>query len=89
MSSIKELKKDINYQLSDIIEECYVWQMMQEDKTKADKAEKVIDKCIATFDELIAQVNAKDIENKKAHFKGVRADLATKSEALLAEIEKL
>ncbi|MCK0132554.1 hypothetical protein MWU59_13675 [Flavobacteriaceae bacterium F08102] len=89
MSSIKNLKKDINYQLSDIIEECYVWQMLQDDKEKANSAEKIIDKCIKTFDELIAQVNAKNIENKKAHFKAIREALNKKSEALIGEIEKL
>ena len=42
MASIKNLKKDINYVLSDIIEECYVWQLVNSDK-KANKDEKIID----------------------------------------------
>ena len=61
MASIKTLKKEINYQLSDIIEECYVWQMLQDDKKQADKAEKIIDECITTFDELIGKVNTDKI----------------------------
>ena len=47
MASVKNLKKDINYVLSDIIEECYLWQMLQEDAKKADKAEKIIDEAIS------------------------------------------
>ena len=46
MASVKNLKKDINIVLSDIIEECYLWQMLQEDPKKADKAEKIIDEAI-------------------------------------------
>lgn len=89
MASVKNLKKDINYVLSDIIEECYLWQMLQEDDKKADKAEKIIDEAITTFDTLIEKVNAKDVENKKAHFKAVSSDLEKSSKELLAKIAKL
>ncbi len=89
MASVKNLKKDINYVLSGIIEECYVWQMLQEDTKKSDKAEKIIDEAITTFDELIEKVNTKKVENKKTHFKGINTELQTKSKALLAKIEKL
>jgi len=34
MASIKNLKKDINYVLGDIIEECYTWEILN---PKADK----------------------------------------------------
>ena len=64
MASVRNLKKDINYVLSDIIEECYVWQILQDDAKKADKAEKISDESIETFDALIEKVNAKDVENK-------------------------
>ena len=89
MASIKNLKKDINYVLSDIIEECYMWQIMQDDTKKANKAEKIIDETITTFDALIEKVNAKNIDNKKAHFKAISTDLEAKANALLAKIEKL
>ena len=89
MASVKNLKKDINYVLSDIIEECYLWQMLQEDAKKADKAEKIIDEAILTFDELIEKVHKKEIENKKAHFKAINAELEKKATSLLSKIEKL
>jgi len=87
MASVKNLKKDINYVLSDIIEECGGW--LLDDEKKSDKAEKIIDEAISTFDELIEKVNAKKVENKKAHFKRISAELETRSQALLAKIEKL
>ena len=89
MASVKNLKKDINYVLSDIIEECYVWQILQDDTKKADKAEKIIDEAIETFDELIEKVNAKDVENRKAHFKAINIELEKKANGLLAKIQKL
>ncbi|MBJ2173006.1 hypothetical protein JBL43_02075 [Aureibaculum sp. A20] len=89
MASVKNLKKDINYVLSDIIEECYVWQMLQDDPKNVDKAEKIIDEAIVTFDELIVKVNNKDVDDKKAHFKALKSELQTKGESLLAKIEKL
>lgn len=89
MASVKNLKKDINYVLSDIIEECYAWQTMQEDDKKADKAEKIIDEAISTFDELIEKVNNKKIEDKKTHFKAISVELEKKATSLLSKIEKL
>jgi len=89
MASVKNLKKDINYVLSDIIEECYLWQMLQEDAKKADKAEKIIDETIETFDALIEKVNTKDVDNKKAHFRAISAELEKKANGLLTKIEKL
>lgn len=89
MASVKNLKKDINYVLSDIIEECYVWQILQEDTKKAEKAEKIIDETIDVFDELIAKVNAKNIENKKSHFKAINLELEKKANGLLSKIQKL
>jgi phosphoribosyl-ATP pyrophosphohydrolase len=89
MASVRNLKKDINYVLSDIIEECYVWQILQDDAKKADKAEKIIDESIETFDALIEKVNAKDVKNKKAHFKAINKELEEKAKGLIVKIQKL
>ena len=70
MASIKNLKKDINYVLGDIIDECLV---TLTGDTK--NSEAIVEEAIVVFDDLIAKVNAKDVENKKAHFKAVEAEL--------------
>ena len=82
------LKKEINDVLSEIIEDCYVCQLNSDDKISA-KAEKIIDEAITTFDELIAKLHHKDVEDKKSHLKGLRADLSKKSKTLSDKIEKL
>jgi len=88
MASIKNLKKDVNYVLSDIIEECYIAQIVNDDK-KAAKAEKIIDEAIVVFDALILKINAKNIKEKKKHFKAINKELETKAKGLLIKINKL
>jgi hypothetical protein len=88
MANKRDLKKDINYVLGDIIEAVYIWELTNTEKpTKATDA--IIDDAIATFDELIARVNARDIEDAKAHFKSISEDLETKGRALIDRINKL
>ncbi|SDI00641.1 hypothetical protein [Winogradskyella thalassocola] len=88
MSNKRDLKKDINYVLGDIIEAVYVWELANAEKPTKE-SEAVIDEAIVTFDELIARVNDRGAENKKAHFKAINADLETKGRALIEKINKL
>ncbi len=86
MASIKNLKKDINYTLGDIIGVC---DLVQLDPAKAEKAEAIIDETIEVFDALMVKVHAKNVENKKAHFKAVSTELEAKAKDLVAKINKL
>jgi hypothetical protein len=88
MANVRDLKKDINYVLGDIIEAVYDWELSNTDKDTK-KSEAIIDEAIDTFDELIAKVNAKDVENKKAHFKAINQELEKKGGVLIEKINKL
>lgn len=88
MASIKNLKKDINYTLGDLIEECYVWELLNP-KANTKKSEAIIDDAIVTFDALVQRLNAKKVENKKAHYSAISADLAKKADELVTKINKL
>jgi hypothetical protein len=88
MANVRDLKKDINYVLGDIIEAVYVWEYANTDKDTK-KSEAIIDEAIDTFDELIAKVNDRNVEDKKAHFKGISAELEKKGRALIEKINKL
>lgn len=88
MANVRNLKKDINYVLGDIIEAVYIWEYSNPDKDTK-KSEAIIDEAIDVFDELIAKVNDKTIEDKKAHFKSVKDELETKGRALIEKINKL
>ena len=84
MASIKNLKKDINYVLGDIIDECLVTLTWDTKNSEA-----IVEEAIVVFDDLIAKVNAKDVENKKVHFKAVEAELEERAGKLLKKVNKL
>ena len=88
MGNVRDLKKDINYVIGDIIEAVYIWEYTNTDKDTKN-SEAIIDEAISTFDDLIAKVNDKSAENKKAHFKAINKDLEDKGRALIDKINKL
>jgi hypothetical protein len=88
MANVRDLKKDINFVLGDIIEAVYVWEYTTTDKDTK-KSEAIIDEAIETFDTLIVKVNDKKVENKKAHFKAINKELEDKGRALIDKINKL
>lgn len=88
MSSIQNLKKDLNHVLSDVIEECYVAQLTSDEK-KSEKFEKIIDESIQVFDQLIERINDKKVENRAGYLKAVKKDLELNANELLDKIGKL
>lgn len=88
MANVKNLKKDINYVLGDIIEAVYLWEMATTGKP-TEKSNTLIDEAIAIFDALIVKVNAKNVENKKSHFKQIGQELEIAANQLVEKINAL
>lgn len=88
MANVRDLKKDINYVLGDIIEAVYIWELTNADKDNK-KAEGIIDEAIVTFDDLITKVNQKDVDNKKKHFNTVKTELEDRGRKLIDKINAL
>jgi len=88
MASIKNLKKDINHTLGDIIEECYIWELVNP-KADTKKSQAIIDEAIEVYDTLLNKVNDKKAENKKAHFKAIATELEEKAKDLVAKVNEL
>lgn len=88
MASIRDLKKDINYVLGDIIEAVYIVEAAN-GKQDSKEGAKIIDGAIETFDDLIAKVNQRKVDNKKAHLKKVREELEKKATSLVEDLNKL
>ena len=88
MASKRDLKKDINYVIGDIIEAVYIWEITNPDKG-TEKSEKIIDDAIDTFDDLIQKVNDRSVENKKAHFKAINQELEVRGLKLIDQINAL
>ncbi len=88
MPSIRDLKKDINFALGDIIEAVYIWEAgsgNQNSKAGSD----IIDKAIAVFDDLMGMVHQKEVQLPKAHFKEIRVQLEQKTSELLEQFNKM
>ncbi len=88
MANIRDLKKDINYVLGDIIEAVYIFEESNNNPGSKEGSE-IIDKAIATFDDLIGKVNQKDVENRKAHLKSVREELEKEATSLVERLNKM
>ncbi|MFN3754403.1 hypothetical protein [Flavobacterium sp.] len=88
MGSVKNLKKDINFVLGDIIEAVYIYEMTTSGKP-SEQSNAIIDEAITSFDGLIAKVNAKKVENKKAHFKQINLELEQTANQLVEKINAL
>ncbi len=88
MANIRDLKKDINYVLGDIIEAVYIWELTNPDKDNK-KSEAIIDEAIVAFDDLIVKVNQKDVEDNKKHFKNINTELEERGRKLIDKINAL
>ena len=88
MANVKNLKKDINFVLGDIIEAVYLFEMSTSGNPTSE-TNALIDEAIVAFDTLITKVNAKNVENKKAHFKQINVELEQTANQLIAKINEL
>lgn len=86
MASIKNLKKDINYVLGDVIEYALDVSIL---KNAPEKGDAIIEEAIETFDNLISKINDNKIENKKSHFKAINKELEIKAKGLVEKINTL
>ena len=88
MASIRNLKKDINFVMGDIIEAVYINEMTTTGKP-TEKSNALIDETISTFDALIAKLNDKKVENRRAHLKQVEKDLEAAAIQLVEKVNAL
>lgn len=88
MANIRDLKKDINYVLGDIIEAVYLFEISSPNK-QTESTNALIEEAIAAFDILITKVNQRNVENKKAHFKSINSELESVANQLVAKINQL
>ena len=84
MGSIRNLKKDINYVLGDIIDAVYFTGKMHTEEGKA-----LVTEILNDFDTLIDKVADKTVENRGAHLKQVRRDFEQKAGALIEKLNAL
>lgn len=88
MANVRNLKKDINFVMGDIIEAVYLTELAKGGQP-SEKSEAIIDEAIVAFDTLIKKVNAKNVENKKSHYKQINKELEETAGQLVGKINAL
>ena len=58
-------------------------------KPESKEGSAIVDGAIAAFDELIVEVNRRDVEDRGAHLKKVRKSLEEKAQKLIDKVNKL
>jgi hypothetical protein len=78
MASIRELKKDIDYLIYEVISDCFVYSNIHPDN-KTDELSALISEAVEFRNDLIARVNNPDGKDNpkivKAYYKSVQKDL--------------
>lgn len=88
MASVKNLKKEINYVLGDILNIVYIWEMTSTGKP-TESSEALVENIYDSFDALMVKVNQKSVENKKAHFKLIREEFEAAANQFVAKVNEL
>ncbi|MFL2575666.1 MAG: hypothetical protein ACJ0QD_00625 [Flavobacteriaceae bacterium] len=88
MANIRDLKKDINYVLGEIIEMAMDWEKANPDGDKS-KTAAIIDEAITAFDSFSARIHEKGIDNKRTHYRAIVADLEAKNNELITKLNAL
>jgi DUF438 domain-containing protein len=88
MASIKNLKKDLNNIIGEIIQNINLWEL---ENSNADfkKSEKLVEKCFNLFDDLIKKIHKKNVKDKKNHFKKISLELNQQAEELIKSLNDL
>ena len=88
MASIKQLKKDLNNDIGDLIEDVYIWELSNPDADLS-RSEKLIEDSINAFDDIIVKINAVSGEKIKSQFKVIEKDKKQVLSDLHKKAEKL
>lgn len=88
MATIRDIKKDINHVLGEIIEMTLDWEKANPEADKKASAA-IVDEAITAYDAFCVKINKKKVENKKAHFRAIQDELAQKGNSLIEKLNAL
>ena len=92
MASVRELKKDIDYLIFEVISDCFVYSGIHPEN-ESDKLSAIISDSVAFRNDLIARVNNPDGKDNpkivKAYYKSVEKDLITGVDKLFDRLSTL
>lgn len=88
MASIRIIKKDIDFLISEVVSDCWGFIYIHQDK-KADKAVEIMNGAIELRNDLFSRINNFDKAEAKKHFKAINQDLLKGVDGLFVKISEL
>jgi hypothetical protein len=92
MSSIRDLKKDVDYLVYEVISDCFVFQGLHPEN-KTDELSAIINDAVNLRNDLIARVNNPDGKDNpkivRAYYQAVRKDLMGGVDTLFTRLSAL
>lgn len=89
MSSIKDLKKEINYLFGEVIDEANYKQLLNPD-VDGQQVEAIIEEAVAAYEDFYKQINeGRKAEDKKAYFKNLTKEIEKAADQLVDKINAL
>jgi len=88
MANIRDLKKDINHVLGEIIEMTLDWEKANPNADRK-KSASIVDAAITAYDGFSTRIYQKDVKDKKAHFRAIQDELAEKGNTLIEKLNAL
>jgi hypothetical protein len=92
MASVRELKKDIDYLIYEVISDCFVFSELHPE-IKSDELSALISEAVDFRNDLIARVNNPDGKDNpkivKAYYKSLQKDLLTGVDSLFTRLSEL
>ena len=88
MASLRTIKKDIDFLVSEVISDCWVFMYINPEEN-TDEAVSIINDAVVLRNELFERVNSKEIESPKKHYKAISQDLLKGVDALFIRISGL
>jgi hypothetical protein len=88
MASKRVLKKNMNYLFGDLIDECYLWMLVNPEKDST-KANEIIDEAVEYYDDVMSKIASRDIENANKYFNLLNTEVEEKATELVEKINAL
>jgi hypothetical protein len=92
MASLRDLKKDIDYMVFEVLSDCFIFQGLHPDN-KSDEVSEIISDAVNLRNDLIARVNNPDGKDNpkivKVYYQTVRKDLLSGVDKLFTRLSAL
>lgn len=92
MANKREIKKDVDFLVGEVISDCYTYLLINGEKNR-DSVIEIISEIVDTRNDLISRVNNQDksLDTKqvKAHYKAINADLLGAIDQSFSKLSKL